>query len=68
MSEFQADQNPIFQHGTQFVFTFAQSCGKSNHAFARRNAPEKCAVFEFVIFGLRQSAIRDNRLKYIDRS
>jgi len=43
MSDFQADQNPIFQHGAQFVFAFAQGGGKATtplHAGLRpKNVP-----------------------------
>jgi hypothetical protein len=49
VTEFQADEDPVFQRGAQFVFTFAQGPPERGHAFELGNFARERAVFQLVI-------------------
>src|ERR1017187_5602199 len=49
VSQPQADENPIFQRGAQFAFTFAQGFSERSHAFQLGDFARERAVFQLVV-------------------
>ena len=49
MAQPQANENPVFQHGTKLAFAVPERFAKSDHALELRNLSRERGVFELVV-------------------